>query len=185
MLPPMYTLFFFNTRDLRCLYIATSNTPQRGSALLFSTSENDTLYMLPIYTTDRFTDQGPPRAVSNFPLHQNTRPSRLTQQPDPPSQAGQSTDMTQYYCYPDDNTIVSLRTIVTWLTLNKAVMVTGVLQILLCTCTLFSLSSPHKGIATCMNKESRTSLTLTIKSSYIALIVSCQPQPLTTATSNR
>ena len=128
---------------------------------------------------------GWPRAVGNFSLHQNTRPSRLTQQPDPPSQAGQSTDMTQYYCCPDDNTIVSLRTIVTWLTLNKAAMVTGVLQILLCTCTLSSLSSPHKGIATCMYKKSKTSHTLTIKSSYIALIVSCPPQPLTTATSNR
>ena len=175
MLPPMF---------IHSYQQYSSNSSKRV-CLLFSTSENDTLYMLPTYTADRFTDQGRPRAVSNFPLHQNTRPSRLTQQPDPPSQAGQSTDMTQYYCCPDDNTIVLLRTIVTWLTLNKAAMVTGVLQILLCTCTLSSLSSPHKGIATCMNKKSRTSHTLTIKSSYIALIVSCPPQPLTTTTSNR
>ena len=85
--------------------MATSNTPQRGSAPPFSTSENDALYMVPTYTAGRFTDQRRPGLgpVRNFPLHQTTRLSRVAQQPNPPRQTGQSAD-NDYYCCPDDNT---------------------------------------------------------------------------------
>ena len=58
MLPPMYISLISNTQESRNLYMATSNTPQRGSAPPFSTSENDALYTLPTYTVGRFTDQG-------------------------------------------------------------------------------------------------------------------------------
>ena len=105
MFPPMYTSLVSNTREPRNLYMATSNPPQRGSAPPFSTSENDELYTLPRNTAGRFTDQRRPGLgpVRNVPPHQTTQPTRVTQQPNPPSQAGQSTD-NDYYCYPDDNT---------------------------------------------------------------------------------
>ena len=45
MFPPMYTsTLVSNTREPRNLYMATSTTPQRGSAPQFSTSENDAHY---------------------------------------------------------------------------------------------------------------------------------------------
>ena len=75
--------------------MATSNTPQRGSAPPFSTSENDALYTVLTYTVGidlQIRDDllGP---VRNFPLYQTTWPSRVAQQPNSPRQAGQSADM--------------------------------------------------------------------------------------------